>query len=316
MAYKFGADEPVQAAIRRCAREQLDKAAFELSDGLNADRPRAIHNARKAIKKERSLLRLARAAMPREQRQRENDALRETARSLSGARDADVMIASVAELSERFAGQLPAAAFDRIRADFEARRSAPGGDTKSTTLEQRADEELAAVRARVDEWRLRRGGWKALESGLLRSYGRGRHAFSAARAGSDMDDLHAWRKRAKDLWYHERLLADTCGQAVRGHAKELDRLSDLLGDDHDLALLRLELAQHSPEVAVDVGAVIRLIDHRRAELQTEAIRIGQRVYAETPKAFRRRMRACWRAGRALARVPQEQHPAELAAATR
>jgi hypothetical protein len=46
-----------------------------------------VHNARKAIKKERSLLRLARGAMPSEQRRRENAALREAARRLSTARD-------------------------------------------------------------------------------------------------------------------------------------------------------------------------------------------------------------------------------------
>ena len=67
---------------------------------------------------------------------------------------------------------------------------------------------------------------------------------------------------------------------------------------------------------VDVDAVVRLIDHRRGELQTEAILIGERVYAEPPKAFRRRMKRSWDAGRAAAQAPLEQHPAELAAATR
>src|ERR1700733_10637342 len=71
---------------------------------------------------------------------------------------------------------------------------------------------------------------------------RGRQAFTRARGTREMEDLHAWRKRVKDLWYHERLLASTCGPTVRGHAKDLDRLSELLGDDHDLAVLRQELA--------------------------------------------------------------------------
>ena len=65
------------------------------------------------------------------------------------------------------------------------------------------------------------------------------------RLSGEMSDLHDWRKRVKDLWYHERLLAPTCGPTVRGHAKELDRLSDLLGDDHDLALLRHELTRRA-----------------------------------------------------------------------
>jgi hypothetical protein len=57
MSYRFGADEPVRAAILRCASEQLDRAVSELSEGINDDPVRAVHDARKAIKKERSLLR-------------------------------------------------------------------------------------------------------------------------------------------------------------------------------------------------------------------------------------------------------------------
>jgi CHAD domain-containing protein len=160
------------------------------------------------------------------------------------------------------------------------------------------------------------GGWQALEGGLERSYRRGREAFAGARVSGEMEDLHAWRKRVKDLWYQERLLASTCGPTVRGHAKDLDRLAELLADDRDLAVLRQELTQTRPPVTVDLDAVVELIDHLRTELQTEAAGIGERVYVETPKAFRRRMRGSWKAGRALARAPQAQRPAQLAAATR
>jgi CHAD domain-containing protein len=314
MAYKFRDDEPVGDAVLRCAREQLDQAVGELSEGMNRDPVAAVHNARKAIKKERSLLRLARGSIPRTQRRRENAALREAARALSGARDADVMLASVDQLSERFAGQLPAKTFGAIRKRLESRRAAAPG--ASSARDTQAVAELGAVRIRVDEWQLRAGGWKALDSGLLRTYKRGRRALRRARAGRETQALHDWRKRVKDLWYHERLLVPICGRAVRGHAKELHQLADLLGDDHDLALLRRELIEGSIPVAVDVDAVVKLIEHRREELQTEAFGIGERLYAESPKAFRRRMRRSWRAGRAMMRAAEERDPAELAAATR
>jgi CHAD domain-containing protein len=313
MAYKFAADEAVRLAIPRCAREQLDEAVFELSEGITTDPAKAIHNARKSIKKQRSLLRLARTAIPREDRQRENAILREVARSLSDTRDADVLIASITELSERFAGQLPAATFETVRAHLEASAQHEDGHSAVDGL---ALGELAAARARVDDWQLRKDGWKAIVGGLVRTYSRGRDAFDRARRGGEMEALHAWRKRVKDLWYHERLLAPTCGPAARGQVKDLDRLSDLLGDDHDLALLRQVLIEPSPPMAVDLDALVGVIDYRRGELQSEATSIGERVYCETPKAFRRRMRAAWKAGRDLARASQVEHPAQLAAATR
>ena len=66
----------------------------------------------------------------------------------------------------------------------------------------------------------------------------------------------------------------------------------------------------------DLDAVVRLIDHRRDQLQTEAFYLGGRVYAETPKAFIRRMHRSWTAGRGQAAAERERHPGELAGATR
>jgi CHAD domain-containing protein len=316
VAYKFLVDEPLPSAIVRCAREQLDRAIGELSEGINDDPVSAVHNARKAIKKERSLLRLARGAMPAEQRRRENAALRDAARGLSGARDAEVMLATVDKLSDRFAGQLPASTFDAIREYLEADRKAQRRAMVGSALDARAVQELGAVRLRVDDWRLRKGGWEAIEGGLLRSYKRGRKAFKRARTHGSLEDLHSWRRRVKDLWYHERLLTASCGPPTGGQAKDAHRVADLLGDDHDLGLLRDTLTQAAMAVPADVDAVLKLIDHRRTELQAEAIHIGERVYAESPKAFRRRMQRSWKAGRATARMVLEQHPAALAAATR
>lgn len=130
------------------------------------------------------------------------------------------------------------------------------------------------MRLRADDWKLRKGGWKALDAGLLRSYERGRRGLDCARESEEAADLHQWRKRVKDLWYHERLLAPVCGRVVQGHAKELDRIAELLGDDHDLAVLREQLTQNAIPVVTDLDAVLTLIDHRRRELEAEAFRLG------------------------------------------
>lgn len=312
MAYKFAEDEPLRLAIARSAREQLDRAIGELSEGINDNPVTAVHDARKAIKKERSLLRLARGAISSAERRRVNAALRDAARALSGARDTAVMLATVDQLSDRFVGQLPATTFDAIREALEAARE----DQRGSVLNAHAVEELGAVRLQVGDWKISKDGWKAVDAGLTRSYKRGRRAFTHARKDGSTGDLHNWRKRVKDLWYHQRLLAPTCGPAVRGQAKDAHHVADLLGDDHDLAVLSAVLQSDSMTVPADVDAVLNLIDHRRTELQTAAIRIGQRLYAESPKAFSRRMRRSWTAGRATARMAVEQHPAELAAATR
>ena len=316
MAYHLEADEDVQEAIIRCAREQLDHAVGELSDGIGNDPVGAVHSARKAVKKERSLLRLARGTMSPRQRRHENRALRDAARGFSGVRDADVMIETITHLSDRFAGQLPESAFTEIADQLQRTRDTGRDQAAGSTLDARAVQELAAVRLRIDDWQLTQTGWSAIESGLLRSYRDGRKAFARAQREPSDETFHAWRKRVKDLWYQERLLAPTCGPATGGQAKDAHRLADILGDDHDLGVLRETLTRGHVDVPVDLDAVVALIDHRRAELQTETVYIGNRVYAEKPKAFLRRMRRSWKAGRAVAHAPLEQNPADLAQTTR
>jgi CHAD domain-containing protein len=291
MAYRLQPDESVPDGLRRSARDQLDRAIDELSTGVAVDPVEAVHEARKALKKTRSLLRLGRGALHPEERRRDNAAMRQAGRRLSDARDAEVMLEATDALADRFAGRLPQATFDAIRHHLAAeRRPEPG-------LTSQVADELGAVRSRVEHWSSRGTGWKALEPGLLRTYTRGRNGLEQARHDPSVENLHEWRKRTKDLWYHLRLLKPFAPGIVGGAAKDADRLSKLLGDDHDLAVLHEALERGAGELKVDVDAVLELIDHRRDQLQVEAVALGQRLYAERPKAFVARMHRYWNASR-------------------
>ena len=307
MSYTLLPDETVRSGVIRCATEQLDRAVTELSEQIATDPVNAVHSARKAVKRERSLLRLVRGAMPADQRRRENRALRDASRELSGARDAEAMLDTLTGLSERYVGQLPERTFDVVGAEFERRRDAARARLLDSPVCAQAIAELEAVRGRVEGWQLRRGGWGAFEDGLSRSYRDGRRAFAAARDDRSVGPWHEWRKRVKDLWYQQRLLRDVAGPVVAGHAKDAHALADLLGDVHDLGVLRRALTEkfHAP---VDSDGIVALIDHRSAQLQEEALCIGARVYAESPKAYVRRVRRMWKAGSGHAAAVAAERP--------
>lgn len=316
MAYRFERDENVRDGFARCAAEQLDRAVSELSERISDDPVDAVHSARKAVKKERSLLRLVRGSMPAKQRRRENRALREAARGLSGARDAEAVTDTLDQLSERYVGQLPETAFHGIREQLTVVRDERRRALIGSALGAHAVGELGAARLRSENWTLADGGWRAVKDGLLRAYEDGRGAYKQARSHRGAEDWHAWRKRVKDLWYQERLLSAVAGPVVKGHAKDAHALADLLGDEHDLAVLRHTLTRNEVHAPVDVDAVVSLIDRRRDEIQTEALWIGARVYAEKPKAFISRMRQTWKAGRDRVAATIAENPTELAEATR
>ncbi len=315
MAYRFESDESIRDGIRRCAAEQLDVAVHELTERVGDDPVEAIHSARKAVKKERSLLRLARGSMDRDQRRRQNDALRHAARGLSTARDGEAMLETLDELSERYAGQLPDTTFREIRGRLEQRRDRERQELIGSSLAGTAADELHAVRERQADWTLKGGGWKPIEAGLRRGYRDGRKLFARAQSDRSFAEWHDWRKRVKDLWYHERLLASVAGPTVKGQSKEAHKLADLLGDEHDLGVLAATLESEAMALPVDLDAVIELIKYRRGELQTEAVLLGARVYSERPGRFVRRMRSAYKAGCALARASRERDPAEIARAT-
>jgi CHAD domain-containing protein len=290
MAYKLEPGETEAEAIRRCGREQLELAITKLSDEVTDDPVEAVHDARKALKKERSLLRLARGTFKPGARRRLNASLRDAGQRLSDARDAEVMIEAVEDLSSRYAGQLPVASFEALKQHLEERAATARG---SLAVAGEVAEELKSLRSGVDEWPLRRDGWAAFAGGLERCYRRGRHGYRLATREPTTENLHEWRKRVKDLWYHVRLLEPLSPGTLQGYAEEAHELSDLLGDDHDLAVLRETLVADAGAVASipDLDSLLALIEQRQQQLQAEAMQVGARVYAEKPKAFRRRMRA-------------------------
>lgn len=293
MAYRLRIDDNLPASLRACAREQLDGAVARL-EHVDEDPAGAVHDVRRHLKKTRALLRLARPATGAKAYRRENEALREAGLALSGARDADVRAETAGKLAERFAGQLPADVFAQLGATLAAEAAAARGSSDGAGGGHAAVlEALRAASERVERWPVEGAGWDDVLRGAAGAYARGRDAFAVARAEPTAERLHVWRKRAKDLWYHERLLAPAWPAVLAAQAEAAHVLTELLGDDHDLAVLAERLAPGAPPlgplVDAEREALLALVHARSAELRAAVTRLGRRVYAESPKAFDRRI---------------------------
>src|SRR5438270_8288086 len=97
MPYRLKKKEPAAEGVKRIAAEQIDHASGQLAQ--DGDPEKAIHEARKSVKKTRALLRLA-------EYDAEDKRLRNIGRALSEIRDAAAMIqvfdALVAKKKESF----------------------------------------------------------------------------------------------------------------------------------------------------------------------------------------------------------------------
>ncbi len=83
----------------------------------------------------------------------------------------------------------------------------------------------------------------------------------------------------------------------RALVRQARALSTLLGDDHDLAILkRVALQETKPRGSSDVCAVFDLIARQRSSLQEKAFKIGGRLFLETRAQLLGRLNAYWRIG--------------------
>jgi len=294
-SYRLRDGESLGGGVRRIAAGRAEKAVERLrsigTGELTADV--AIHGARKDLKKLRTLLRLLRVELPKKVYAHEAERYREAGRLLSPLRDAEVKLGTLAALTGE--PGLPAKAAESWRLILERDREAAGDTAPDRAVEAEAIALIEAGRAGIEGWEVR-DSWKAIGPGLDRAYRRGRQGMRGARRRRDDEAWHEWRKRAKDLWYAQQLLAGAWPRVLEPAAKEAHRLSEALGDHHDLALLRVDLHQRR----LGEGETLDLeteIDRRQDELAAAALDLGARLYAERPQDFSRRLRRYWVAWR-------------------
>lgn len=231
-----------------------------------------VHEARKRFKETRALIRLIRKPLG-EQFEHENTFYRNAGRELAAARDADAILAALEKL------ELTARTRQRARKVLEADRA---DHPPLEPLIANVVDQLVIAHGRIGMWPELKDSFDAIADGLLRTYSEGRRDLLHHETP---EELHDWRKRVKEHWYHVQLLKHVWPEIMKPYAEVLSALSHALGDHHDLHVLRGKVGR--------MPAVIKAIEARQTDLQSEAEEIGARVYAEKPRAWLARMRKYW-----------------------
>jgi CHAD domain-containing protein len=297
-AYRLLEGESAGPGIKRVIAARVDDAIAQLRGEVSTEPPDAIHEARKDIKKIRSALRLVRDALGDDTWRRENDHYRDVARQLSAHRDAEILVEALDELGERL-GPAAREGYVRLREQLDQENRAAHDDGTIERTMAGAAAELAAGRARIDRLPVDGEGWELIAPGIHRTYRRGRKRLRTVEEEASVTTLHELRKRVKDLWYQLRLIREADKHMIRALADHAHDLSDHLGDDHDLALLREEVQSRRDAFGspADQRRLLQEIDQRRGELQFAAVSLGGRVYADKPKKFTARLAKRYRQSR-------------------
>jgi CHAD domain-containing protein len=272
-----------------------DPVEGDTTDVRQADPAELVHDARKAIKRMRALARLLRHELGEPEFERVNDSLRATAQRLAGARDAEVRLATLRALAKRHPKALTPARIRPLSERLESER----GEAIEPSDRDRVLADIATMRTQLAQWNLIEHDFHALAPGLRRIYREGRQRARRVKRGHvrNAQDLHDWRKRVKSLYYVLDMLGCSDSIGARGATRRADRLGDLLGDEHDLWMLRAYLDQHPDAFAGDNAtrdALLKRIERRRKCLRERALKLGARLYRRKPSSFTRRI------GRSLA----------------
>ena len=294
MTARLDRDGSPARALRDILHEQVRDAFDALAGQRISDH--AVHEARQGIKKARATLRLLRDAISDEEYRRENAVLRDAAQPLSGRRDATVLIDTLRRMVKAGGG-------GRIRNSTRAFGLALKQERQQATRASRARaggivsarNALRLQRTRVSRLALTGGKWSIIEAALRRVYANGRRCMREARRQPIAENLHEWRKQVKYLRYELRLLEPAWPGVIGELVDQAHHLSDYLGDDHDLAVLRRKVKDYAKELTETNGVedVVPVIDRCRERLQTKALVLGARVYEERPRRFVARIGRYW-----------------------
>jgi CHAD domain-containing protein len=297
MADQLRPTEAGTKGVCRLVRKQVGKALEALQGRPPSDE--AVHDARKRLKKARAWLRLLRDAVGARRYRQENTTLRDAARPLTEVRDAKVLVDTLDVLAGRAATELEETVREVGQALLDDQRDVRQRVLNGPDALSSVRTALDAARERLGDYPVDRRGWSVLGVGLRSVYRAGRDAFRAAREEPSVENLHEWRKQAKSLRHQLEVLRPIAPAVLEALADQAHALGDLLGDDHDLAVLHEKLdAQRArfsdPEA---VTALLALIDRRRQELWREAWPLGDRLYTVRPKQFVARLADYWHAWR-------------------
>lgn len=277
--------------LRAVARAILAEARAALEDQARADAV-AVHEFRKAMKRWRALLRLLEPWLG-EGGQRLRLAARDLARELGRPRDAQSALDALDDMLKHDAGFSPASrATIRHRLD-EARRQA-----ESATLNPDMRTHMLAYLGRceraVARWPLADTGFNDIAGRITETYRRARRRLPDEWAAAGAAELHELRRRVIEHRYQMELVEPLWPRLGKLWVEEAQRLRDRLGRYQDLAVLAGLTAPHQ-SLARWRSKLAPLIVERQAVHLAAAARLAGRLFAERPKAFRRRLQAMWKA---------------------
>ncbi len=282
--------ETLEAALRRVIAEQLTFVDRVL-DNEPGELGRAVHIARRTLKKIRALVRLIASGEGGRVMAAPLENLRDAGRSLAAVRHADVIVTVVRTTIADLPASHDPAALAELERFLVAERDAVFAAEDGTALSKAARQTEAARRV-IEGWKPSATGFDPIRAGIGDWYGRGREAKEAACGSANAEAFHTWRKRTKDVRHQLQFLSPIAPE-VAAAANDLHRITNLLGDANDLDHLEEAARAHDPAASNGADGVFEFLADQRESLWSTACSLGHEFFAEDGEAYASRLESHW-----------------------
>ena len=270
------------------------RAAHErLQDPLRSGEPStAIHDLRVALKRWQALLRLLQGPIGDEAMVLRHEA-RLLAREFGRSRDAQSVLDALADIAKQRDAGTPTMS-QRTEATITRRlqetREASEAAQLNAGVHQHLRDGLARASACLASWPLERISFEDIVTALAQSYRGARRRLPREWDDTNPEAIHDFRKAIVAFRYHLDLIAPLWPKVWRAFIDEVQKLRMQLGRSNDLVALSL-LTQPNQPLAHWRSRLTPPIESRR-QLHLERARLlSGRVFAESPRSFRKRIEA-------------------------
>lgn len=237
-----------------------------------------IHRIRVAIKQTRAWLKLVCGVSGKTIVYRQlQDNLRELSNSLSGQRDRDVALHTLAKLARKYPGKKAQQLIDVLSQQLAQRRLVSYEMSALRLITEQIRHELLPLTQQVVPR-------ETLTAVVRRSYTKMCKTGETALASQSCADLHAWRKRVKTLGY-QLAMVPISAPHWKKTIQRLTKLGSKLGNVHDLCFLQVMIGEilAQTKIDLDLAPLLKRIERERNTLIESVSKLHQHVCESPPQ---------------------------------
>ncbi len=276
--YALNRGEAIHPGLLRILKA-LGKRATVIGAKTDSDPADSVHELRTLIKRLRAFLWFLRPVLGAASFSTHNRLLRQTAQSLSSARDVHAVKSALSKAALKTSPLEKRRSLIAVAAHLEGTE-----DEKEISLVASAPVKASAativkvIAAVVSKTKQNQDSWPLPKDRVKVALRSVRKAEKQARQSDDVIAIHDWRKKTKRLFYLHQLLEQWPLTRARNPLGPIEKLQGLLGDHQDAVVAEHCLREHAGEIAAsDLVHALAMLKKSRKALFKDARRCWKKI---------------------------------------